>query len=206
MRSLTKKGKSYKTRLWEEKYNLKAIMRRDHKSDMGSPCRSAFTFILKQKTWSQRRLLHICREIDQILWKKIDNIELKHTAKENPPRDIPCRINYQRFYLYTRKPWTKSKKRQLDVWRAGFNRLFSSVRLFRGRGATRTDGAISPISVGIQRKSTTTRSLFSEPKMQAALTTKNGFSRLCGRKFNDSFLPVGLRVTNNTSLALKEEL
>ena len=47
-------------------------MRRHHESDMGSPCRSVFTFILKQKTWSQRRLLPICREIDRILWKKID--------------------------------------------------------------------------------------------------------------------------------------
>ena len=30
----------------EHRYNLKAIMRRDHKSHMGSPCRSVFAFIV----------------------------------------------------------------------------------------------------------------------------------------------------------------
>ena len=34
------------THLCEQKYNLKAIMRCDHKSHKGSPCRSVFTFIL----------------------------------------------------------------------------------------------------------------------------------------------------------------
>ena len=42
-----KKGDPLKTCLWELKYNLKAIMRRDHKSHMGNPCRSVFTFILR---------------------------------------------------------------------------------------------------------------------------------------------------------------
>ena len=42
-----KKGNPLKTYLWEQKCNLKAIMRRDHKSHMGSTCRSVFTFILR---------------------------------------------------------------------------------------------------------------------------------------------------------------
>ena len=42
-----KKGKSLKDMLVRAKYNLKAIMRRDHKSYMGSPCMSVLTFILK---------------------------------------------------------------------------------------------------------------------------------------------------------------
>ena len=33
----------------KQKYNLKAIMRRDHKSYIGSPSRSVFTFIPKKK-------------------------------------------------------------------------------------------------------------------------------------------------------------
>ena len=43
-----KRENTWKTCLREQKYNLKAILRRDHKSYMGSPCRSAFTFILRQ--------------------------------------------------------------------------------------------------------------------------------------------------------------
>ena len=41
-----KRENPLKTCLWEQNYNLKAIMRRDHKSHIGSPCRSVFTFIL----------------------------------------------------------------------------------------------------------------------------------------------------------------
>ena len=42
-----KKGKSLKDMLVRAKYNLKAIMRRDHKSHMGSSCMSVLTFILR---------------------------------------------------------------------------------------------------------------------------------------------------------------
>ena len=38
-----KKGK---LRSWEQKYNLKVIMRHDHKSLMGSPCQPVLTLIL----------------------------------------------------------------------------------------------------------------------------------------------------------------
>ena len=43
---LFQKGNS---RLLEEKYNLKVLMRRDHKSFMWSPCQSVLTFILGLK-------------------------------------------------------------------------------------------------------------------------------------------------------------
>ena len=44
--SFTKSESLFKTCLWEQKYNLKVVLRRDYESHMGSPCRSVFTFIL----------------------------------------------------------------------------------------------------------------------------------------------------------------
>ena len=41
-----KKEKLFRTVLWKQKYNLKAVMRHDHESHMGSPCWSIFTLIL----------------------------------------------------------------------------------------------------------------------------------------------------------------
>ena len=43
---LQKKENLFKTCSWEQKYNLKAVTRRDHESHMGSPRRSVFAFIL----------------------------------------------------------------------------------------------------------------------------------------------------------------
>ena len=39
----------FKTCSLEQKYNLKAVTRRDHESHIGSPCRSIFTFILMSR-------------------------------------------------------------------------------------------------------------------------------------------------------------
>ena len=45
----TKRENLFKTCSLEQKYNLKAVTRRDHESHMGSPCRSIFTFILMSR-------------------------------------------------------------------------------------------------------------------------------------------------------------
>ena len=47
--SLTKRENLFKTCSLEQKYNLKAVTRRDHESHIGSPCRSIFTFILMSR-------------------------------------------------------------------------------------------------------------------------------------------------------------
>ena len=50
-----------KSRLWEENFNLKVTMQRDHKSHMESPCQSVLTFILGLRkprvTWFGRYLV-----------------------------------------------------------------------------------------------------------------------------------------------------
>ena len=42
--SATKRENPLKTCLWEQKFNLRAIVQRDHKSHMGSPCRSVYLY------------------------------------------------------------------------------------------------------------------------------------------------------------------
>jgi len=47
--SLRKRENPSKTRLWEQKYNLKAMMQHDHKSHMGSLCRSCCLYLYSHR-------------------------------------------------------------------------------------------------------------------------------------------------------------
>ena len=70
--SLTKREHPLRTRLWKHKKKLKAIMRRDYKSHMGSPCRSLYPLSDFKKV-SKISLIHLCLTRGRLFQVKIDD-------------------------------------------------------------------------------------------------------------------------------------